>query len=133
MRVLFVCTGNSFRSPLAEAILRKLRPDFTLESAGTEPARWIAFNAKELLKKESALEYVKNEPQGLESKNLRDYDVIVAMKEEHKKSITEKCPQLTEKIEVWNIEDPINLPAGHDKIIFEKIKQKVQKMANTKQ
>jgi protein-tyrosine-phosphatase len=117
---------------VAEAILRKLRPDFIVESAGTEPAGWIASNAKELLKKESALNYVKNEPEGLEFKNIRDYDVIVAMKEEHKKSIAEKWPQLTEKIEVWNIEDPINLPAGYDKIIFEKIKQKVQKMANSK-
>lgn len=90
MKVLFVCTGNSFRSPVAEAILRKLRPDFTVESAGTEPARWIASNAKEFLKKESAIGYVKKEPEGLESKNMEDYDVIVAMKEEHKELIVER-------------------------------------------
>jgi protein-tyrosine-phosphatase len=132
MKVLFVCTGNSFRSPVAEAILRKIRPDFTIDSAGTEPAGWIASNAKELLKRESAIDYVKNEPEGFESKSIMDYDVIVAMKDEHKEFITERLPQVTNRIEVWNIEDPINLPAGHDKKIFEKIKRKVQKMANVK-
>jgi arsenate reductase len=38
IRVLVVCTGNSARSVLAEALLRrKGGPDFEVESAGTEP------------------------------------------------------------------------------------------------
>jgi protein-tyrosine-phosphatase len=40
MHVLFVCSGNTCRSPLAEAVLRRLlatagRPDITVSSAGT--------------------------------------------------------------------------------------------------
>jgi protein-tyrosine-phosphatase len=132
MKVLFVCTGNSFRSPVAEAILRKIRPDFTVESAGIEPARWIASNAKEHLKMESAIDYLKKEPEGLESKNGEDYDVIVAMKEEHKEVIAERWPQIADRIEVWDIADPINLPVGHDRIVFQKIKREVQKMANVR-
>jgi arsenate reductase len=38
IRVLFVCTGNSARSQIAEAVLRRLGgADFTVQSAGTEP------------------------------------------------------------------------------------------------
>jgi arsenate reductase len=38
IRVLFVCTGNSARSLLAEALLRDNGgPDFEVHSAGTEP------------------------------------------------------------------------------------------------
>jgi arsenate reductase len=38
IRVLFVCTGNSARSQIAEAVLGRLGgPDFEVHSAGTEP------------------------------------------------------------------------------------------------
>jgi arsenate reductase len=38
IRVLFVCTGNSARSQLAEAVLRRIGgDDFEVHSAGTEP------------------------------------------------------------------------------------------------
>lgn len=38
IRVLFVCTGNSARSQIAEALLRQIGgPDFAVDSAGTEP------------------------------------------------------------------------------------------------
>jgi len=33
--VLFVCLGNICRSPAAEATLRRLRPDLTVDSCGT--------------------------------------------------------------------------------------------------
>ncbi len=37
MRVLMVCLGNICRSPMAEAVLAMLRPDWTVDSAGTGP------------------------------------------------------------------------------------------------
>ena len=38
IRVLFVCTGNSARSQIAEALLcQRGGPDFDVQSAGTEP------------------------------------------------------------------------------------------------
>ena len=35
MRVLMVCLGNICRSPTAEAVLQKARPDWQVDSAGT--------------------------------------------------------------------------------------------------
>ena len=35
--VLFVCTGNAARSQMAEGLLRSLKPDLTILSAGTKP------------------------------------------------------------------------------------------------
>ncbi|SEQ12013.1 low molecular weight protein-tyrosine-phosphatase [Thalassovita taeanensis] len=34
-RILFVCLGNICRSPAAEGVMRKHRPDLVLDSAGT--------------------------------------------------------------------------------------------------
>jgi len=132
MKALFVCTGNSFRSPVAEALLKKLRKDIEVKSAGTEPAHGIAPNAKELLEKENASTYLKEKPEALNEKTVAEADLIVVMKEKHKQEIMRRySSNVEEKIRVWNIEDPLFLPAGHDKIIFEIIKKKVEDLAHS--
>ena len=35
MKILFVCEGNINRSQMAETMLRKMRPDISVRSAGT--------------------------------------------------------------------------------------------------
>ena len=66
MKILFVCTGNSYRSPIAEALLKKVRGDLEVESAGTQPAGMIAPNAKKFLERENALEKLKRRPEGID-------------------------------------------------------------------
>lgn len=46
MNVLFVCTGNTCRSPLAEKILKDLRPDIAVRSAGTHAVNGDAISGK---------------------------------------------------------------------------------------
>jgi protein-tyrosine-phosphatase len=41
MRVLFVCTGNTCRSPMAERLARMLHPDDEWESAGVMPTGFM--------------------------------------------------------------------------------------------
>ena len=130
MKVLFVCTGNSFRSAVAEALLKKLRNDVNAESAGTHPARKIASNAKMLLE-EDALENLKKRPEGIEKKNLEEYDLIVAMKERHKHEILQQFPQVKGKIQVWDIDDPIYLPNGSDREVLREIERRVAELAKS--
>ena len=52
MRILFLCTGNSCRSIMAEAIFNNLAPvGFTAESAGSKPAGYVHPGALAELKK----------------------------------------------------------------------------------
>jgi protein-tyrosine phosphatase len=131
MKILFVCTGNSYRSPIAEALLKKVRGDLEVESAGTQPAGMIAPNAKKFLERENALEKLKRTPEGIDQKNLEEYDLIVAMKQNHKNEILRRYMQMEDRIEVWNIDDPIYLPYGSDEEVFEEIKRKVIELAES--
>jgi protein-tyrosine phosphatase len=131
MKILFVCTGNSFRSPVAEALLKKLRGDLEVDSAGTHAASMIAPNVKRLLESENASKNLKNTPEGTEQKNLEECELIVAMKEEHRDHLVKEYPQLSEKILVWDIDDPLFLPAGSDRKILREIKEKVRELADS--
>jgi len=131
LKVLFVCSGNAYRSPVAEALLKNLRHDITVDSAGTHPAIPISREAKEYLARENAEQYLKKNPKGLDSKQLGKYDLIVAMETRHKDAVLSKCPECADKVVVWNINDPYFLPHGYAEKVFRQIKDKVHELANS--
>ena len=131
MKILFVCSGNAYRSPVAEALLKKLLPSVEADSAGTDPGIPISVAAKKYLNDEAALQFLKQAPEGLRQKDLASYDLIIAMKPRHKTLISAECPECTDRITVWNIDDPYFLPHGHTKRIFDQIKMKVNELTTT--
>jgi protein-tyrosine-phosphatase len=131
VKVLFVCTGNACRSPLADALLRKFRPDVDVESAGTHAYHKVVDLTRRYAEQEGASEFLKHVPEALESKNLCDYDLIVAMETEHEETILRQSPECADKIEVWHINDPYFQPYKQAQQTFEKIKSKVAQLAKT--
>ncbi|MCW4033988.1 MAG: low molecular weight phosphatase family protein [Candidatus Bathyarchaeota archaeon] len=131
MKVLFVCTGNACRSPLADALLKKYRPDIDVESAGTYPYYKVVELTRRYAQKEGVEELLKNVPDGLQSKDLNEYDVIVAMESEHEAAIIRQNPNCADKIEVWHINDPYNQPFKQACHEFDRIKSKVAHMAKS--
>lgn len=129
MKVLFVCAGNAHRSPLAEALLKKVRPDLEVDSAGIRVAIPISEEARKYLEREHAEQYLKNIPESLGSKQINEYDFIVVMEQRHKDAVLSKCPECEGKIVVWNIEDPYFLPREYAEKIYEQIKEKVTELA----
>jgi protein-tyrosine-phosphatase len=106
-KVLFVCTGNAYRSPICEALLKKFRPDLEVDSAGTKIARRITKEAREYLISEDALQYLKKTPESIDSKQLEHYDIIIAMEERHRDSVLKKCFECKNRIVVWGVPDKI--------------------------
>jgi protein-tyrosine-phosphatase len=129
MKILFVCTGNAYRSPLAEALLKKLRPDLDVDSAGLHVAIPIAREIRNYLKKVNAEQYLKSYPESLDEKNLREYDVIVAMQVKHENAVISYCPKCKNRIVVWNVEDPYYEKQKTAENIYSYIEGKVKEIA----
>ncbi len=130
-KVLFVCTGNGYRSPICEALLKKLRPDLYVDSAGTRITRKITKEAREYLKSEDALQYLKKAPESIDNKQLRQYNIIIAMEKRHSDAILKKCPECKNKMIVWDIPDKIFFLRGRTEKINNQMKKKVTAFAES--
>ena len=133
MKVLFVCSGNAHRSPLAEALLRKMRPDLEVDSAGLKVSIPVSEDLRKYLAEENMDQYLKKTPEGLEVKQLANYDLIIAMEQVHRSVILAECPKCQDKIIVWNIEDLGFMPSEYTEKIDNQIKEKVIELAKSLQ
>jgi len=131
MKILFVCSGNACRSPLADALLKKLRPDVEVDSAGTYPYYKVVDLTRRYAEQEGATKFLKKVPDGIASKNLPDYNLIIAMEQEHEEEILNQSPECSEKVVVWHINDPYKLPYKQATKQFDKIKSKVANLAKS--
>jgi protein-tyrosine-phosphatase len=113
---------------LAEALLRKAKPDWRVDSAGIHVVIPIADEVKEFLRGENAEQYLKKDPERLDGKRLGGYDVIVAMEDMHRDYVLSLCPECGGKVVVWNVRDPYFMDREDAWKIYEQIKKKVTEL-----
>ena len=103
-RVLFLCTGNSARSQMAETILnRKGRGHFIAESAGSRPAAEVNPHAIEVLL-EGGIEWRGHQPRGLDGLERMRWDFVITVCDKAK----ETCPVFPGQpiLAHWGMPDP---------------------------
>lgn len=120
MNILFVCTGNTCRSPMAAAIMNKLAIenglDVRIESAGLfaaegEPASPEAIEA---LKKYD-IDLSNHRSQQITPELIEKSDLIITMTEAHKFVLQDVAKEKTVTVcELAGLDDEIDDPFGGD-------------------
>ncbi|MCA1579815.1 MAG: arsenate reductase ArsC [Acidobacteria bacterium] len=111
-RVLFLCTGNSARSQIAEALLRHLGGDaFDVFSAGSRPRPAIHPLAREAANDLFGLDMAGQHPKGLDEV-AGPFDWIISVCDH----AADSCPILpsTGSTIRWSLADPAGAPGGDE-------------------
>ncbi|KUP05066.1 phosphatase [Bacillus coahuilensis m2-6] len=96
--ILFICTGNTCRSPMAEALLRKHQPDWNVRSAGifAMEGNSASEGTKQVLKEN---DIIHDHQSSMLTKDSLDWaDYIFTMTTSHKETIRNQYPHVADKL-----------------------------------
>lgn len=129
IRVLFLCTSNSARSQMAEALLRYYGGDrFEVHSAGTHPREQI-HPLTEVVMRAINISLVGQYPKGLDEVGAAGWDYIITTCDQAK----EACPVFPEDPEHihWGFEDPAKVAGSEEERIraFRRVRDEIKRRA----
>lgn len=135
--VLFVCTANLYRSPLAAAFLKAELKDspgwneWAIDSAGTWTKSGAPIHAQTI---EDAhrfgLDVRAHRSQQVTAELLSRYDLILVMESGHKEALLIEFPDQSKKIHLlsevvnghtYDIPDPLSIEGQHDRDIVNEL------------
>ena len=121
--VLFVCTGNLHRSPMAEYIFKDMigeQSDWEISSAGTYTRNGMPTNNEVLtvLKGSYNIDASAHRTQVITRGKVYSHNLVLCMASNHKEALRAEFPDLKERIyllsemggEIDSIDDPIGGP-----------------------
>lgn len=125
-RVLFLCTGNSCRSQMAEGFLRHMAGDrFEVFSAGVKPTQINPLAIKVMA--EVGVDISKQRSKSAMEFIGQKFDYIITVCDNAKQA----CPVFPGKHEKihWDLEDPAGAVGSEEErlVVFRKIRDQVQK------
>lgn len=137
--VLFVCTANVVRSPMAMALLRSKvadEPDWRIESAGTWAlAGQGAAEKTRIVLANRGLDISNHQARSVDHEMLSSFNLILAMESNHFEALTAEFPEVAGHIYLvsqmidkkFGIRDPI----GGTLMDFEEIAQELESIFDT--
>lgn len=129
-QLLFVCTGNFYRSRFAESLFNALAPrarlpwtagsrGFVLAKSNVGPISDLALDA--LASRRVMLQQPIRSPIVVQLADLEAADLVIALKEaEHRPWFERLFPEWVERVEYWHIHDLDRTPADEALAMIER-------------
>ena len=124
-RILFLCTGNSCRSQMAEGLTRHYLGEYIdVFSAGTKPKGIDAHAIKTMA--EIGIDIAAHSSKSVDRLNSKEFDLVLTLCDEAKES----CPVFTGNTEIVHLgfKDPADAVGGDEEIlkVFRKVRNDIQ-------
>lgn len=120
MKILFVCTGNTCRSVMAQELFKRMLREDGIENVKVSSAGIAAlpsygiFGLLEKVLKDEGIEPSSHKPTQVNPEILRDADLILVMERRHKEAILEMAPEVKNRVfllkEFANEEENLDIP-----------------------
>ena len=140
-RIIFVCTGNTCRSPMAEAIFKDIitekgmEEEFEVYSAGdafeNDPA---SHQAIEVMKKEFNINLKNHRAKVLDGTDVERADLILTMTRHHRDMIIDIYPEAADKVHVLKefagLEEELDVidPFGQDYDVYKSCAYEIEEL-----
>jgi protein-tyrosine phosphatase len=108
VKILFVCAGNTCRSPMAAALAKQLLPEsMSVESAGMETADgMMATREAVAMMHEIGIDISAHRSRSLDGLYLTDYDLFIALTPSIAENLTAIRKISPDRVRVMNVPDP---------------------------
>jgi len=124
MKILFLCTGNSCRSQMAEGFLKYYKKDWDIKSAGISPQELNPLAVKVM--DEKNIDISEQKSKGIENFLSDAFDYVITVCNNAKES----CPVFPVKTKHihWNLIDPAKIRGTlEDKLsVFREVRDEIQ-------
>ncbi|MFN7064972.1 MAG: arsenate reductase ArsC [Aquificaceae bacterium] len=129
MRIVFICTGNSARSQMAEGFAKRVAEFLNIKmevySAGSDPAKEVNPFAIEVMQ-EKGIDISHQRPKGLEAIPYKEVDLVITLCDSAKQS----CPIFPAQRHIhWDLPDPASFDGSPEakREFFRRVRDEIER------